>query len=538
MNSRRRFCRNALFAGLAPATLGMARSGWSQARDESVFDPDARQTVLTLLHTNDPHGRVYLPDHAVGLTRLGTLVRRVREQMPHVLLLDAGDLIHGTPEEKAFEGKPIISAMNALRYDAATAGNHEFDWGQRVLKQAMDLMQFPLLSANVLDKTTGRSWGALKPYIVREVDGVRVAIFGLTTLDTIKFEFPTTLAGLEFADPIATARALVPRLRADEKADVVIFLSHLGFGPDKELAAAVLGIDVILGGHSHTRLEEQVWVNDTLIQQTGAHGKALGRVDLLIERGKGAQKARVIVNGRDGKWWGREGIAAPRGASYPAGPLENPALETAHDVAMLAAYQPYREIMTRRRAEVLTSALAPLPATDATIKATPLGTLLASAVRTQSRVDVGLFPSSALARGLPAGAINAGHAMDTVGGHTRQHIVTARVSGAALRKFAERALSSGHYPAQTSGIIRRPDAIEINGRKLRDSDFYTVAGAAFLMQDQFLEQPGVTITQDDPEALTTRQALIAYLRCHKPLSAESLSGQISSSDRLTPLSLR
>lgn len=519
MSSRREFCRNALLAGLAPASLGLARATWAQPRIKS--NKNAHQTVITLLHTNDPHGRVYFPTRAAGLTRLGTLVRQVRAQMPNVLLLDAGDIIHGTPEAKAFEGKPIIGAMNALQYDAATAGNHEFDWGQRILAEAMDLMKFPLLSANVLDEKTGRPWGALKPYIVREVDGVRVAIFGLTTPGTIKIEFPRTLAGLHFADPIATARALVPRLRGQERADVVVFLSHLGFGPDKEMAATVPGIDVILGGHTHTRLEKQVWVGDTLIQQTGAHGAALGRVDLLIERdmgGRSDKSARVVINGRDEKWWGHGDVAAPLGATYPTAPLIAPTLDTAHDAAMLAVYKPYRDTMDRRRAEVLTSARVPLEVAGAKTGATALGTLLASAVRAQLRVDVGLFPSGALNEGFPVGPVNAGQVMETVSGHTRQHIVTARVSGQALREFAARALQPDQYLAQTSGLVRQGDALEINGQPLRATDFYTVAGAAFLIQDQFLGREGVTILQDDPEATTTRDALIAFLRGHAPLT--------------------
>ncbi len=519
--SRRGFCRNALLAGVVSA--GISLLGALGAPSCEAQEKNERPVLLTLLHTNDLHGHVYLPDETTGLTRIASMVRRIRQEMPNVLLLDAGDIIHSTPEEKVFEGKPVISAMNALGYDAATTGNHEFDFGQRINLQARHLAQFPFLSANVLDEKTGRPWGGMQPYIVREIEGVRVAIFGLTTTGTVPIEFPRTLQGIRFADPIETARVLAPRLREQERADVVIALTHLGYKVDQELAT-VPGIDVILGGHSHTRLEKQVWVNGTLIQQTGSYARALGRVDLLIER-DAAGKARLTINGQEGRWWGRDGVAAPLGKTYPSGPLLDPTAETAHDAAVLAAYLPYREDMNRRRAEVLTTALEPLPAEGAKTGATALGILLAEAVRAKFQADVGAVPSGAIAKGLPVGTINVGQAWDTIGGYTRQHIVTARVPGVQLREFVQRALQPGQYAAQVSGLAQHADRIEINGQPLRDDAFYTVAGTAYLIQDQFLGRDGVTILNDDPEATTTREAFVEFLRGHKPLQSSRKQSQ-------------
>ncbi len=122
----------ALLAGAAPAAAAVAQTS-----------SGPRYVLLTLLHTNDLHGRVSLPDQPQGLARIATLVRQIRREMPNVLLLDAGDIIHGTPHEKEFQGQPILSAMNALGYDAATAGNHEFDQGQDVLRRAVAFARFP-----------------------------------------------------------------------------------------------------------------------------------------------------------------------------------------------------------------------------------------------------------------------------------------------------------------------------------------------------------------------------------------------------------
>lgn len=505
--------RVALAGSVLPA--GSALDALQPTSRTSLVPPTgAGSVVLTLLHTNDPHGRIYLPDQAQGLTRLATLIRHVRAEMPNVLLLDAGDLIHGTPEEKEFEGKPMIGAMNALQYDAATAGNHEFDFGQRITRQAIEMAQFPLLSANVLDEKTGQPWGGLKPYIVKEVHGVRVAIFGLTTPDTVRIQFPRTLQGIQFADPIEVARTLVPELR--KRADVVIFLSHLGYKPDLALAAAVPGIDIILGGHTHTRLAEQVWVGDTLIMQTGAHGKALGRVDVVLER-QNDGRVRLQINGRGGKWWGHGGVAAPLDKTYPAGPLIEVTNEIPHDTAVLASYAPFREKILRRDAEVLTTAQVPLTSEGAKDRQIALGTLLADAVRKKFKAHVGLVPSSAIAQGLPAGEIRVEHAMNTIGGYTRQHVVTARVAGKQLRLLHEKAFAKSR-PMQVSGLIEKDGVLLVNAQPLRDEAQYSVAGAAFIIQEHLLGRDGVVILNDHPEAPGTREAIVELLRGYAPLS--------------------
>jgi 2',3'-cyclic-nucleotide 2'-phosphodiesterase (5'-nucleotidase family) len=482
-----------------------------------------RYIPLTLLHTNDLHGHVYLPGQARGLTKIATLVRRIRAEMPNVLLLDAGDIIHGTPEEKAFGGQPSISAMNALGYDAATAGNHEFGFGQDVLRDAIRFARFPVLSANVLDERTGQAWGGLIPYIVREVDGARVAIFGLTTLETIKFEWPRTLAGIRFADPVETARALVPRLREDERADVVIALSHLGALPDGLLAAAVPGIDVVLGGHSHTRLAEQVWVGDTLILQTGAHGHALGRVDLIVRKGADGQGRVSLINGRPsparrgGRWWGHNGVRAPLGRTYPAGSLLPLTEAVPDDPAVLAVYRPFADRLRPVLDEVLTTAAEPLPASEVLRCETALGSLLADAVREQAKTDVAVAAGSQInAQGLGAGPVRVRDLYTLLGAYTRQHLVVARVPGARLREVLARALEGGQVRLHVSGL-RVGEEIIVGGAPLDDAKTYTVAGAAHILQEYLLGREGVEILADDTQAPTVRDAAIAFLRGHAPL---------------------
>ncbi|MBC8136695.1 MAG: metallophosphatase, partial [Fibrella sp.] len=264
--TRRTFLRHAAVASI-PVTAAMLPSRQAAANVTAVED---MPVPLTLLHTNDLHGHVWHPDEPRGLVRLASFVQQVRADMPNVLLLDAGDIIHGTPEEKAFHGMAILDAMNALRYDVATVGNHEFDFGQKVFKNALAHARFPLLSANVVEEKSGEPWGGLKPWTVLTSGGVRVGVFGLTTPTTVQIEWPRTLEGIVFADPLAAARKAITQLRDDAKVDCVIALSHLGYEDDKKLAAAVTGMDIIIGGHSHTMLDQQIWVNGVLIAQTGA----------------------------------------------------------------------------------------------------------------------------------------------------------------------------------------------------------------------------------------------------------------------------
>ncbi|HVK02747.1 MAG TPA: metallophosphoesterase, partial [Armatimonadaceae bacterium] len=472
-------------------------------------------TVVTLLHTNDMHGHAYLPGKAQGLARLGTFIDEVRAQMPNVLLIDAGDIIHGTPEEKEFKGLPLLSAMNALKYDVAAAGNHEFDFGQKVTRAAFDYARFPVLSANVVDEKTGKPWGGLEPYKVFTRGGVRVGIFGLTTLLTVGIQWPKTLAGIGFNEPMEAARRMVAHLRGSERADVVIALSHLGYGEDRKLAGEVSGIDVILGAHSHTRLDEQVWINGTLITQTGAHGRALCRVDLVVRPAASPSSGpgRVLaINGRGGVWWGSGGAVAPLGKRYPNAPLLVPTLETPEHAGVVRAFAPYHQKMQEKLGEKLTEALEPLPGADATTRETPLGNLLAEAVLRHSRADVAFFSSGQFAaRGLDAGPVTVGEMYALMGSYTRQHVVTVRAEGGALKAaFATIYGDPAKYPAHVAGAARSADAVD-------PAKTYTVAAAAHVIQDYLLGKPGVTVLSDDVSAPTVRDAAIAHLRGHAPL---------------------
>ena len=250
---------------------------------------------LVILHTNDTHGhpvkffKAPAPDVG-GLPARATIVKRTRVQNENVLVLDAGDMNTGRPESNLFQARPDIEGFNYIGYDAMAIGNHEFDNALDVLKEQMELAHFPFLSANV---RTNQGELLTLPYIIRKFKGFKVAIFGVTTKETKLLAHPDNIRGLVFEDEVEVARQLVPELR--KQADAVIALAHLGIynSPElgsKRLAAEVSGIDLIVDGHSHTRLDAPIVMTNpesghkTLIVQAWKWGLVLGRIDLFIQQ--------------------------------------------------------------------------------------------------------------------------------------------------------------------------------------------------------------------------------------------------------------
>jgi len=247
---------------------------------------------VTILYTNDLQGRI-LPYEARwvegeekplvgGSAALATCLKGMR----YDLLLDAGDFFQGTPEGDFTGGESVIEIMNELDYDALTLGNHEYDQGNENVKRLAGMVRFPFLSANIIDERTGERVKYAKPYIIKEIKGIRFGIFGLTT--------PTSFCeGLRFEPVIPTVEEYLKELEG--KADIVIGLTHLGFDEkeekevtDYQLAESVPGIDIIFGGHYEKELHPPVISPKykTIICQTKGNGAYLGQLDLVIDKKK------------------------------------------------------------------------------------------------------------------------------------------------------------------------------------------------------------------------------------------------------------
>jgi len=259
---------------------------------------------LVVLHTNDTHSRIdpFPMDGGRfaglgGAARRATLIRRVREANQHVLLLDSGDIFQGTPYFNFFGGEIEFRAMTAMGYDVATLGNHDFDNGVDGLVAMLPEAGFEFVSANY-DVSESLLAGHVQPWTMREFDGVRVGIFGLG-IAFEKLVLASLHEGVRYTDPVAAARTACRELRA-RGCSLVICLSHLGYEyrdpnrpSDLTLAEAVPEIDLILGGHTHTFLDEAVVFGQgqtgfTVVNQVGWGGMRLGRVDVTFD---GAQRA-------------------------------------------------------------------------------------------------------------------------------------------------------------------------------------------------------------------------------------------------------
>ncbi len=255
------------------------------------------ETKLVVLHTNDTHARILEgKNDGMGFAKLTTEILRIRSENPNVLLLDAGDTLHGQTFATLTKGENIVKLMNLMKYDAMTPGNHDFNYDQQRLLTLAGQMTFPLLSANI-KKADGTNF--LTAATIKEVGGIKIGLFALSTPETAYKTHPNNVAGLTFANPITEAKIMVAELQA--KTDVIVCLAHLGLDTGSEftsqkVAEAVPGIDVIVDGHSHTALKDGLRVGSTLIGQAGEYGKNLGIFELTVTGGKVTRSTASLFN--------------------------------------------------------------------------------------------------------------------------------------------------------------------------------------------------------------------------------------------------
>ena len=268
---------------------------------------------ITILHTNDVHSHIdpFPADdprnpNMGGVARRATLIESIRQENENVLVLDAGDIFQGTPYFNYYGGELEFKLMSMLKYDLATLGNHDFDNGIDGFYAQLPHAQFDFVSANYDFKNTLLD-GIVKPYKVFVKNGIKIGVFGLGI----------ELAGLVdqrlyketvYNDPVEVAKDITKTLKQDEKCDLVICLSHIGFAyrnnPDKvcdiTLAQKTRHIDLIIGGHTHTflskpHIEKNLDGEEVVINQVGCYGLNLGQIDFYFENGSKTFNGRTIV---------------------------------------------------------------------------------------------------------------------------------------------------------------------------------------------------------------------------------------------------
>lgn len=277
------------------------------------LSPQPQRVTLTLLSTTDIHGNLYPIDYYTnqaanrGLAKMATLINQARAGNPNTLLLDCGDTIQGTTLAYYFARKdpskpnPIVAAMNALRYDAMAVGNHEFNFGLDILWKAKREAKFPWLAANLRQTYKPNAAGYIRPYVIKEIAGVRVGIVGFTTPGVPFWEVPAHYRGYRFEQIVEAAKRVIPEVR--RQVDLVVVLAHSGFDRDPatgqplqkeipgedavwELAEQVPGIDLIFFGHTHNEVPEMI-INGALISQPKNWAQSLARAEVTLERDAG-----------------------------------------------------------------------------------------------------------------------------------------------------------------------------------------------------------------------------------------------------------
>ncbi|MDF2275856.1 bifunctional UDP-sugar hydrolase/5'-nucleotidase UshA [Aeromonas caviae] len=297
-----------------------ALSGCNTSSNDSVAPCTENVCKLTILHTNDTHGRFWHNDKGeYGMAAQKTLVERLRAEAKaagsEVLVLSGGDVNTGVPESDLQDAEPDFMAMNSIRYDAMAVGNHEFDNPLTILEKQRQWAQFPMISANIYDKTSGKRY--FDPYKVFKLEsGLKVAVLGLTTEDTAQLVDPNNVQTLEFRDPTTEAANLGKQIRDNKEANLVLAITHMGHyengqhgsnAPgDVEMARALPAgtLDAIIGGHSQNPVcmepgtpdkyadfkpgddcqpDQQ---NGTWIMQAHEWGKYVGRAQFDYQNGK------------------------------------------------------------------------------------------------------------------------------------------------------------------------------------------------------------------------------------------------------------
>ena len=508
---------------------------------------DAQIHHLVVLHTNDTHGHPvkffkYPTPDVGGLPARATIVKRIREQNDKVLVLDAGDLNTGRPESNLFKARPDIEGYNYIGYDAMVLGNHEFDNPPKVLKEQMELAKFPFLSANV---KTREGYLLALPYIIKEFDGFKVAIFGLTTRSTEFLAHPENIRGLVFEDEIEAVKNIVPELR--KEADLVIALAHLGIYDSvsrgsKRLAMEVSGIDLIVDGHTHTKLDSPIVIADpesdhkTLIVQAWEWGLVLGRVDLFVQRG------RVI----DYKFQ-----AIPLNLKRAEKRTDGSKVyhfigdEIPEDPKLLALLEPYAAEVDSLFSEVIGHAEATFFVGEVREKETPLGNLIADSMLWYTKylgVDFALQNGGGIRADLPKGPITKGAIHATLPFDNSVVVLTLKGSTVQVLCDYMATISSGEgaFPQVSDGLsltidnlAKRCEKILINGEPLKVNRDYRVATNSYLAAGGDGYRMLLNAIDKYDCAILEREVLTKYIRHLGGTIKPQITGRINFIDSLS-----
>jgi len=417
----------------------------------SAFDIEQPNFALRLLHTNDHHAHLEpakVGDREFGgIARRSTLIEQLRAEnkasREPLLLLSAGDIFQGTLFFNQYLGLADLDFYNALDYNVATIGNHEFDKGQKVLADFVKGAEFPIICANLQTAATSPLKGLIKPWVILTMNRQKIGIFGLVTPETATLSNPGD--GVTFTDPIVAAQTAVKDLTA-QGANKIIALTHIGFPQDLQLARQVPGIDVVIGGHTHTPV-----------------GNIIGAENPypVVEKTPDGSPVLVVTDWEWGKYLGDLDVTFdPKGqlVSWTGEPHALDA-QIKPDPAFTTKLEKYQKPIQALRQKVIGSSTVMLNGERADVRTseTNLGNLIADAILAKTSPDktqIAIINSGGIRASIPQGEVTVGEVLEVLPfGNT---ISRLDLTGAQIAQALENGVSNiseggGSFP-QVSGL--------------------------------------------------------------------------------------
>jgi len=509
------------------------------------YPEDEFLKVITI-YTNDVHGGIDrkeasfinpdFPPMLGGGAVAGRYIMQKRAEAEAngwgFLLLDAGDFYQGTPMGTKSEGEAVIEYMNVVEYDALTIGNHDFDNGWKNLKKLSEMAQFPFLASNLYRQSTGEIAEFVRPYIIKEIQGIKIGIIGATLASTPSMSFPEHVEDLDFRTEEDGLKRFLPELKA-RGVNMVIFLTHawLAYNPQegyKEMLAKletgetgndygssaqaiahrVPGVDVMFSGHLHRGFYKP-WedpVNHTLIFQNYANGSNLGHVNFYIHCKTGTLAAYDFVS--------------DDGAIFTL--FEDDFLP---DTAIARQIDYWVQKAEAGFDEIIGSATGPVPRSNS--GESPMGNLLTDAMRAATNSDIAFSNHGGVRADLRAGAITPRHIFSVMPFGNR--VVVIKASGSFLKALVEDRVSGNSRGMLISGaeiVIDRskPDGsrvvkFHIEGQPVVMEQEYTLAVSDYLAEGNSGYDRLTTISPDqiNYSGILLRQSLIDYIKSHSPI---------------------
>jgi 2',3'-cyclic-nucleotide 2'-phosphodiesterase (5'-nucleotidase family) len=436
----------------------------------AAFTVVAQPKTFTILHTNDMHAG-FQPHEAMwvkstrrplvgGFTELSYIIDSVRRQSAISFLMDAGDVMTGTPiTERVYQGASggaLFEMMNLMGYDVWCPGNHDLDISQDNLKALARIARFPMVCANLVDDHGDFPMGNI-PYAIITRKSVSIGVVGLISQELSSLVNQNNLVGLRVLDPAATLQRYADELR--DSVDIVIALTHEGVQEDSALATQVHGIPVIIGGHSHTRITHPRVVQGVIIVQAGSNAENLGVLELTVDRGAVIDYAGSLVPLRNG------------------GRRPESRVSELVDSMKLEIDKEYSEVIGNLSSEWVRGN-----------GQSCIGTFIAEAQRKAASADVAFMNNYGIRRDLPAGPVTKKALFEVL--PFRNVLVAFQLTGAQLRTILTYNIEK-HPAIQVAGLDARwrrgQDgkvqwvSIDVDGTPLEDSKIYRCAASDYLV---------------------------------------------------------